>query len=151
MKYFLKLLPAATLALLLSATPSDTAQAQSHEHGHKHGQASHEAMHGQAAGDEAAQPALVDGVQVVEITVSPAGYSTGRIALQAGVPARLVFTRTVDNGCLHQVQIPDLGIEATELPLNEAVAIEFTPEAAGEYTFACGMNMMKGMLLVRSS
>jgi plastocyanin domain-containing protein len=35
------------------------------------------------------------------------------------------------------------------LPLNEPVVIEFTPERAGEVSFACGMNMLKGTVVVR--
>lgn len=78
------------------------------------------------------------------------GYSADRIALEAGVPARLVFTRTQEGGCTFQVQIPDFGVEPTDLPVGEPVAIEFTPEEAGSYTFACGMGMVKGGLLVKS-
>lgn len=95
------------------------------------------------------EPQIEDGVQVVHVTTGPAGYEPQLIALQAGMPARLVFTRTVDSECLEQVQIPDVGIERTDLPLNEPVAIEFTPEQEGEFTFVCGMDMQTGTLLVR--
>jgi plastocyanin domain-containing protein len=37
------------------------------------------------------------------------------------------------------------------LPLNEPVTIEFTPEEAGEVAFACGMNMLKGVVVVQSA
>ena len=40
----------------------------------------------------------------------------------------------------------DYGIKR-ELPLNESVTVEFTPRK-GEFTFACGMNMVKGKLIV---
>jgi plastocyanin domain-containing protein len=33
--------------------------------------------------------------------------------------------------------------------LNERVVIEFTPREAGEVAFACGMNMLRGTLVVR--
>ena len=78
------------------------------------------------------------------------GYSAERIALKAGVPARLVFTRTAEGGCTHQVQVPAFGIEATDLPVGEPVAVEFTPEESGEFAFACGMDMARGMLVVQS-
>jgi plastocyanin domain-containing protein len=32
--------------------------------------------------------------------------------------------------------------------LNEAVPIEFTPKQTGEIAFACGMNMLKGTVVV---
>ena len=115
--------------------------------GAMHGGMAHEGMHYEEA---VVTPEIIDGVQVVEVTVTPEGYSARKIALQAGLPVRLVFTRTVDGGCAHQVQVPDFGVEATDLPLGETVAIEFTPDEAGEYTFACGMNMMTGLLLVKA-
>lgn len=34
------------------------------------------------------------------------------------------------------------------LPVGETVLVEFTPAAAGDITFACGMNMLKGKVLV---
>lgn len=138
-----RLFPVLTFALLilgLAATPvlAQSDHAMDHE---KHHTQMHEA-------DATLQPEIIDGVQVVEITVTPRGYSADRIALRAGLPARLVFKRTVDGGCAHQVQAPDLGIENTDLPLDEPVAIEFTPKEEGEYTFTCGMRMLKGTLLV---
>jgi plastocyanin domain-containing protein len=36
---------------------------------------------------------------------------------------------------------------ASKLPLNEPVTVEFTPRK-GELTFACGMDMIKGKLIV---
>jgi plastocyanin domain-containing protein len=35
------------------------------------------------------------------------------------------------------------------LPLNEPVAIEFTPAKTGDIAFACGMNMLKGVVVVQ--
>jgi plastocyanin domain-containing protein len=91
---------------------------------------------------------MEDGVQVAEITVGPRGYSPSHIALEAGVPARLVFTRTVEGACAEQVQSPALGIAKTPLPLNEPHAIEFTPPASGTFGFTCGMEMMEGAVIV---
>jgi plastocyanin domain-containing protein len=36
------------------------------------------------------------------------------------------------------------------LPLNEPVTIEFTPQNAGELAFACGVNMLKGRVVVQA-
>ncbi len=104
-----------------------------------------------AASDIPAEKAeVVDGVQVVRIEVTASGYRPQRIQLQEGVPARLIFHRTVEGECTEQVQIPDWGIEKTTLPLNEDYAIEFTPTMDGTFTFACGMDMLKGTLVVGS-
>ena len=97
-----------------------------------------------------ATPDEVDGVQTIGITVGKMGYEPGAIALQAGVPARLVFTRTVEGACAEEIQVPAFGVEPVALPLNEPVAVEFTPAEPGDYAFVCGMDMMRGQLVVRS-
>ena len=101
-----------------------------------------------AANTAETMPTMVDGVQVIEVEAGMMGFTPKKIALETGVPARLVFTRTVESSCSEQVQIPALGVEKTDLPLNEPVAIEFTPEKGGSFTFVCGMDMQTGTLLV---
>jgi Cu+-exporting ATPase len=46
------------------------------------------------------------------------------------------------------VVFPSLNIKRT-LPLNEPVVIEFTPAKTGEIAFACGMNMLRGAVVVQ--
>ena len=91
---------------------------------------------------------VADGVQTVEIEAGRMGYQPRQVQLQAGVPARFVFTRTVEDECSSQVTVPAYGIEATDLPLGEPVAIEFTPTEAGEVEFVCGMDMQRGTIAV---
>ena len=50
--------------------------------------------------------------------------------------------------CATDVVIPDFDIKR-ELPLNEPAIVEFTPEKAGTISFACGMNMQRGKIVVR--
>ena len=85
-------------------------------------------------------------VQTAQVIVSEAGFEPASVALSAGAPARLTFLRTTEKTCGTEVVFPSLGITRA-LPLNQPVAIEFTP-AAGEIAFACGMNMLKGMVIV---
>ena len=110
--------------------------------------AEHEHM--ASADGEAATPEIVDGVQVVEIEAGRMGYQPRQIALEAGVPARLVFTRTIEDECSSQITLPDYDVPTTDLPLNEPVAIEFTPTEAGEVQFVCGMDMQRGTIAVVS-
>lgn len=42
---------------------------------------------------------------------------------------------------------PDFGVH-TNLPMGEEYVVEITPEQAGEFGFACGMNMMHGKMIV---
>lgn len=90
------------------------------------------------------------GVQVAEVTAGRTGYAPATLELTEGVPARLVFTRTVESACSSQIQIPAFDVPVTDLPLNEPVAIEFTPTQSGDFEFVCGMDMQRGSLMVRS-
>lgn len=93
---------------------------------------------------------MVDGMQVVEVTVENTGYTPSNISLKAGVPTTIVFNQKADTECASQVQIPDLNIEKTDLPKGERTEITFTPEKEGRYAFTCGMDMLKGTLLVEA-
>ena len=106
---------------------------------------------------ESAQPAadaaavrMENGVQVADIEAGRMGYAPASLELTAGVPARLVFTRTVDSDCSSQIQIPTMGVPVTDLPMGEPVAVEFTPTQSGTFEFVCGMDMQRGSLIVRS-
>ena len=85
-------------------------------------------------------------VQSAEILVTEGGFTPARVALRAGAPARLVFTRTTDKTCGTEIVFPSIGVKRA-LPLNEPVTIEFTPEHAGDIAFTCGMSMLKGAIV----
>lgn len=87
-------------------------------------------------------------VQTAKITVNQSGYQPSRLRLRRGVPARLTFLRRTEQTCATEVVFPDYGI-TRQLPLNKAVVINFTPIKKGELTFACGMNMARGKLIVQ--
>ncbi len=86
------------------------------------------------------------GVQEIDIRVK-GGYDPSRITVKRGQPVRLNFYRDETSGCSETVLFSDFGI-AKDLPAFETTAIEFTPEEAGEFTFTCGMNMMRGTVVV---
>ena len=96
----------------------------------------------------AAAAAVASGVQEIKVVVK-GGYSPDVIAVQAGIPVRLDFYRDETASCSEQVIFGDFGI-ARDLPAFKTTPIEFTPEKPGEYTFTCGMNMMRGKLLVEN-
>ncbi len=81
------------------------------------------------------------------IEVDAHGYHPDRVEARAGEPVTLVFTRTTEEGCGDELVIESEGIRR-ELPVGEAVEVTFTPEA-GEVSFACGMNMYRGTVVVR--
>jgi len=83
-----------------------------------------------------------------EIRVTVKGeYSPDRIVLKKGRPVRLLFFREDDSECTAQVVIPDMNVKQ-DLALKKDTAVAFVPEKEGEFTFACGMDMMKGKLVV---
>lgn len=86
------------------------------------------------------------GVQEIKITVK-GGYSPDVIAVKQGIPVKLDFYRDETASCTEQVVFGDFGI-ARNLPAFKTTSIEFTPDKAGEFTFACGMNMVRGKLVV---
>jgi len=139
----LRLLPVLFFAFVLAACGGDTSEVEPVE-------ADEGAMQAAPPAPEPAEPTMIGGTQVVEIEAGPMGYEPRAIRLQAGVPARLVFTRTVESECSSQVKIPAFDVPVTDLPLNEPVAVEFTPTESGDFEFVCGMDMQRGSLLIQS-
>jgi RND family efflux transporter MFP subunit len=86
-------------------------------------------------------------VQTARVVVNEQGFEPATLALRAGTPARLTFIRTTDKTCGTDVVFPSLNIRRA-LPLNEPVQIEFTPARSGAIAFACGMNMLNGVVIV---
>jgi plastocyanin domain-containing protein len=101
-------------------------------------------------GEREATAATVDerGVQEVKITVK-GGYSPDVIVVKAGKPVRLDFYRDETASCSEQVVFGDFGV-ARDLPAFKTTTIELTPTEAGEFAFTCGMNMMRGKLVVEA-
>ena len=87
------------------------------------------------------------GMQEIKVTVK-GGYSPDVIVVKKDVPVRLNFYRDETSSCSEQVVFGDFGI-AKDLPAFKTTPIEFTPEKEGEFTFACGMNMLRGKLIVK--
>lgn len=86
--------------------------------------------------------------QIARIVLNEKGYQPASIQLRAGIPARLTFVRQVEATCGTEIVLADYGIKK-DLPLNQPVVVEFTSAKTGEFSFVCGMNMLKGKLVVR--
>lgn len=87
------------------------------------------------------------GVQEIKVTVK-GGYSPDVIVVNENQPVRLDFYRDETASCSEQIIFGDFRI-ARDLPAFKTTPIEFTPDKAGEFTFTCGMNMMRGKLIVK--
>lgn len=86
------------------------------------------------------------GVQEIRVTVK-GGYAPDVIVVKAGKPVRLDFYRDETASCSERVIFGDFGV-AKDLPAFKTTPVEFTPDTPGEFTFTCGMNMMRGKLIV---
>jgi hypothetical protein len=87
-------------------------------------------------------------VQTAKIAVTEKGYEPDEITLRPGIPTRLTVVRMTDKTCGTDIGFPALNIKRA-LPLNEPVVIEFTPAMTGDIAFACGINMLKGVIVVQ--
>jgi plastocyanin domain-containing protein len=96
---------------------------------------------------EGVQVAEVAGVQEVPINVK-GGYDPDVIVVKRGKPVRLLFNRQESALCSEMV-IFDKIDKSAKLPEGETVAIEFTPDEAGEIPFQCQMGMLRGKVIVQ--
>jgi plastocyanin domain-containing protein len=83
----------------------------------------------------------------IEIAITDKGFTPSEATVTPNTPVELVFTRTAERTCATEVVIPSLKVKKP-LPLNEAVSIVITPEDK-DITFSCGMNMLRGKLVVK--
>lgn len=97
------------------------------------------------ASSEASQSVPADAIRV---TVSEAGYEPSRIEVERGRPVRLAFYRKDANNCGGEVVFASLNVRR-KLPVGKTTIVEITPKDSGELTFACGMNMLRGALVVQ--
>jgi len=96
-----------------------------------------------ARGRDADEPAVAR--RVIEITAT--GLSPARLTVPAHQPVDLVFIRRVAETCGTDVLIPALGIQRA-LPLNQRITIRLPARAPGELAFSCGMDMLRGVIVV---
>ena len=94
-----------------------------------------------------AKPASKPRVQTIKIMITERGYQPATLKLRKGVRARLIFLRDTDATCVREIVVPDFKIRR-DLPLNQPVVLTFTPQKQGTFSFVCGMNMLRGKLVV---
>lgn len=86
------------------------------------------------------------GEQRVRIEVK-GGYTPDVVVVRRGVPVRLDFYRDEVADCTEQVVFPDFHVSRRLAPF-ETTSVLLTPEREGEFTFTCGMGMVRGRLVV---
>lgn len=86
-------------------------------------------------------------MQKVDVVVD-GGYTPNTVVLKKGVPGEVVFERKDPSSCLEKVVFDGLGINE-DLPQGQKHAIKIDTSKAGEYDYACGMNMFHGKVIVK--
>jgi plastocyanin domain-containing protein len=94
------------------------------------------------AGSASAQ----DAPHTLEILVH-GGYHPNRVVVRAGEKVRLEFVRHETSSCSREVVFPALDLRR-ELPAHQSVFVDLPALAVGEYEFRCGMNMIRGTIVV---
>lgn len=89
----------------------------------------------------------LEGVQEVTIVVE-GGYHPPVVRVKRDQPVRLIFDRRERSGCSEEVVFADFGIRKF-LPAFAKTQIELTPSQTGQFTFTCGMSMLRGQLIVQ--
>ncbi len=83
----------------------------------------------------------------VRITVTEKGYEPSPITLKKGEPVKLLVTRTTDQTCATDIVIDEPKTRA-KLPLNQEVALLFTPAKTGQLQYGCAMDKMIGGVFI---
>lgn len=88
-----------------------------------------------------------DGNQEATITIKD-GYQPNTIVVKKGIPLRLNFDLQEET-CTGTVVFTDFKLKR-EITPHQLTLVEFTPDTAGSFTFACPMNMIEGTLIVKN-
>lgn len=86
--------------------------------------------------------------QVETVKVTGQGLSPATVMLRRKIPARLTFLRQTADTCATEINVEELGIHVA-LPLNEPVSVEVTPERSGKFSFGCGADKFRGVIVIR--
>ena len=87
----------------------------------------------------------------IDISVTEMGFSPDKIAVKKDEAVSLVFTRKTDKTCAKDVviQVSDKEKIQKTLPLNTPITVATKFVKAGDVRFACGMNMVSGVIQVQ--
>ena len=76
------------------------------------------------------------------------GYKPDTVTFKQGKPAQLKFIPSDNMGCMNEVVSKDLNFDQ-KLDGKKEVMIDIPTDQPGTYTYACGMDMFRGKVLVK--
>ncbi len=85
--------------------------------------------------------------QMVVLSVTEKGFEPANVTVKKGEPVMLMVTRKTKSTCAKEIVIASEKIHEP-LPLDKEVSITFTPKAAGDVKYGCGMDMITGTIHV---
>jgi len=92
------------------------------------------------------------GVQELNLTITPGGYSPIRFAVRQGIPVKINFRAIGEVGCGSVLIFPADPENPSALQLSDehpVQVLEFTPQATGDFGFRCTNNCFRGVMTVR--
>lgn len=96
---------------------------------------------------------MVDGKQVILMTIYAVRYDPNYFKIKAGIPVRWEITVSGQIGCASGALVAN-GLLNAPVYLNpqqgQVTVAEFTPQKPGKYKFSCTMNMVRGTIEVVS-
>jgi plastocyanin domain-containing protein len=92
------------------------------------------------SGEAIAKPPLAN---KVTMSVTEKGFEPADLRVKSGQPVELTITRKTEDTCATEIVIDEYNVK-TELPLNEAVLVKFTPTKGGTLKYGCAMQKMIG-------
>lgn len=84
--------------------------------------------------------------QTATIAVTEKGFEPSTIKIKANTPVQLRITRKTAATCATEISIPSRKLRRS-LPLNTEVVIDLGTLGKGELKFACGMDMLSGVII----
>ena len=97
---------------------------------------------------ESSERAMVNDQHQTATVIVHGGYSPERVVLKKAVPATVNFEMKDGTACLSHVVFSKLGIDK-DLTKQPVTSIKIPTDKAGEYNFACGMDMFHGKVVVK--
>ncbi|MFZ5967092.1 MAG: sulfite exporter TauE/SafE family protein [Bacillota bacterium] len=98
------------------------------------------------AENKAAAAVIAEDTQIIEMTVGNEGYMPNILIVQKGIPVQWKITGENISYCTSELLIPSAGF-SQEIKDGQN-SIKFLPEAPGEILFTCGMNMLRGKIVI---
>jgi hypothetical protein len=93
-----------------------------------------------------------EGIQELNLTITPGGYTPMRFAVKKDIPVVIVFRQLGQVGCGNVLIFPSdpkNPVALTLRSLTDVQTLEFTPKVSGDFQFMCANNHFRGVMTVQ--